>query len=263
MTFISINPEKCIRCGLCVQSCPVVLIKQDNKEALPFTESAGTENCILCGHCTAVCPSDALTHALLPRTDFFQAPPRDINSDALKDLLISRRSVRIYKKDPVPREQLEQLLQVCASAPSASNSQKTEYTVITTAKTLDRIRGLTLDWLRRNRGGSFYAKAADEGNDVIMRGGTCLVVAHSPKDYVWNITDSTIALTYMELYAASMNLGVCWAGLVTIAGQNTPELSKVLGVPEDRITAGALILGRPKQKHFLVPPRKNAVVNWL
>ena len=262
MNFISIHPEKCTRCGLCVQSCPVVLIRQDKAE-LPVAEAAEVGNCILCGHCAAVCPNDALTHALLPRQDFVQTTPKDISADALKDLLLSRRSVRIYKKDPVPREQLEQLLQVCAHAPSASNSQKTEYSVITTAKTLDRIRELTLDWLRQNRNGSFYAKAADEGNDVIMRGGTCLVVAHSPKDYAWNITDSTIALTYMELYAAAMNLGVCWAGLVTIAAQNTPELNRVLGVPEDRITAGALILGRPRQKHFLVPPRKNAAVTWL
>jgi nitroreductase/NAD-dependent dihydropyrimidine dehydrogenase PreA subunit len=262
MNFISINPEKCIRCGLCVQSCPVVLIKQD-KEERPVIEAADKDNCILCGHCTAVCPQDALDHSLLPRTDFLQAPPMEIRADALKDLLISRRSVRIYKKAPVPREQLEQLLQVCAHAPSASNSQKTEYSVITTENTLERIRELTLDWLRRNRSGSFYSKEADKGNDVILRGGTCLVVAHSPKDYAWNITDSTIALTYMELYAASMNLGVCWAGLVTIAGQNTPELNKVLGVPEDRITAGALILGRPKQKHFLVPPRNKAAVTWL
>lgn len=262
MDFISINPEKCIRCGLCVQSCPVVLIKQDNEER-PVIKTADKDNCILCGHCTAVCPNDALAHSLLPRPDFLQAPPKEIGADALKDLLISRRSVRIYKKDPVPREQLEQLLQVCAHAPSASNSQKTAYSVITTEKTLDRVRELTLDWLRRNRSGSFYSKAADEGNDVILRGGTCLVVALSPKDYAWNITDSTIALTYMELYAASMDLGVCWAGLVTIAAQNTPELSRVMGVPEDGIAAGALILGRSKQKHFLVPPRKNAAVNWL
>jgi hypothetical protein len=60
-----------------------------------------------------------------------------------------------------------------------------------------------------------------------------------------------------------MNLGACWAGLVTIAAQNTPELSRVLSVPEDRITAGTLILGRPRQKHFLVPPRNNAAVKWL
>ena len=42
----------------------------------------------------------------------------------------SRRSIRSFKPDPVPREVLEELLDVCLWAPSASNTQPWEFAVL-------------------------------------------------------------------------------------------------------------------------------------
>ncbi len=262
MSFISIDSQKCITCGLCVQSCPVALLKQEDHN-LPIVKAEDTENCILCGHCVAVCPKEALTHSLLPEEDFLSVPERTIDAESMESFLISKRSIRGFKKEPVSQEQLQKLIEVARRAPTASNSQNVSWGVISDPNRLDQIRRLTLDWINANRRVGFYAEAEKMGMDVVLRGGTSLVVAYSPEEYNWNMTDSAIALTYMELYASSMQLGTCWAGLVTRASQVIPELREVLGVSEGQIVGGALILGRPKQKHYLIPPRKPANVKWM
>lgn len=49
----------------------------------------------------------------------------------LLEAIRSRKSIRGYKKDPVPREVLKEILEVATRAPSADNSQPWEITIIT------------------------------------------------------------------------------------------------------------------------------------
>ncbi len=71
--FISVNPEKCILCGLCVRVCDEVMgvcalgfydrgfeasVKPELKNKLRDT------NCISCGQCVNLCPTGALTEKL-------------------------------------------------------------------------------------------------------------------------------------------------------------------------------------------------------
>ncbi len=46
------------------------------------------------------------------------------------EAICNRRSVRSFKSDPVPREVLEDLLEVCRWAPNASNTQPWEFAVL-------------------------------------------------------------------------------------------------------------------------------------
>jgi nitroreductase len=108
-----------------------------------------------------------------------------------------------------------------------------------------------------------YAKLAQEGNDFIMRGAPHLVVALADADIEWGLTDAAITLSYLELAAAAHGLGVCWAGIVQRALANNPEIAASIGVPTGRTVCGALMLGVPKHKYTLVPPRNAAKVNWL
>src|SRR4030042_5425741 len=43
----------------------------------------------------------------------------------------TRKSIRGYKPDPVPRQVLEQILELASRAPSAMNTQPWEFTVLT------------------------------------------------------------------------------------------------------------------------------------
>lgn len=260
MSLITIDAEKCNHDGLCVQACPVHIIEQQ-KGAVPFENPELTANCINCGHCVAICPTGALSHETLP-ADNFMPQPELPGSDSVENLLLGRRSVRIFRKKPVSREQLEKLLDVARKAPTASNSQNLSWVMIEDANVLDRVRELTLGWMGSDPKRARYLKAADLGKDVVLRGGTALAVACCPADYLWTETDCAIALTYMELLAASMQLGACWGGLVTAASWNVEGLNEVLGVPEGHKVGGALMLGQPARQYSLVPPRNPLRVTW-
>ncbi|MGD9950315.1 MAG: nitroreductase family protein [Desulfobulbus sp.] len=262
MSFITIDSSKCNQDGLCVQSCPVALLKQE-KGGFPFVLTTDTENCILCGHCVTVCPKGALSHCLLSQEDFLAVPDNQASSESMEALLISRRSVRSFKKMPIPHQHLERLLEISRRAPTASNSQKINWSIITGVDSLQQIQKFTLEWLATDPTRAHHIEAAAKGRDVVLRGGTALVVAYCPEDYIWTETDCAIALTYMELLAASMQIGACWGGLVTMASRHLTELKEILGVPERHNVGGALMLGLPKQKHYLIPPRNEAHVTWL
>ncbi len=55
------------------------------------------------------------------------------------DVIMGRRSIRGYKPDPVPRELIEEILQLAMRAPSSMNTQPWNFTVVTGAP-LNRIR---------------------------------------------------------------------------------------------------------------------------
>lgn len=260
MSFVTIYPEKCVRDGLCVQACPVDIFRQHPGE-IP-TVVADTSRCILCGHCVSVCPKGALIHSLMPMEDFRPVPELP-DAGTVEQLLVARRSVRAFRREPIPLQTIETMVETARRAPTASNSQKIDLIVINGPSRLDDIRALTMDWMASDPKRVHHVEAAARGRDVVLRGGTTLVVAHCPQDYLFADTDSAIALTYLELLATSMKFGACWGGLITIASRNNTALLQTLGVPEHHKVGGAMMLGLPTQKHYLVPPRDKARVTWL
>lgn len=260
--MITIDAQKCVRDGLCVRACPVNLIRMDGG-SVPEEVDGAADRCIRCGHCVSVCPEGALGNTLTPAGDYFPVPDKQPDAEAMENLLVSRRSARSFRKKPVAREQLERLLETARRAPTASNAQKLSWTMIQDPQRLDRVRELSLEWMGTDPSRSRYMEAARQGRDVILRNATALAVVHGPADYFWTAIDGTLALTYMELQAATMGLGTCWAGLVTFASTAVPELLPVLGVPEGSKVGGAIMLGHPRLKHYLVPPRNAARVTWL
>jgi ferredoxin len=66
MSLIQIDENKCLKDGLCVDDCPVMIIHQKDKESCPEMAPGGEAVCIECGHCVAVCSQGALTHQKVP-----------------------------------------------------------------------------------------------------------------------------------------------------------------------------------------------------
>jgi len=260
--MITIDAQKCVRDGFCVQACPVNLIKMDGG-AVPEEIDGAAARCIRCGHCVNVCPTNALDNTLTPAGEYLPVPDKRPDAESMENLLVSRRSARSFRKKPVERDQLERLLETARRAPTASNAQKLSWTMIQDPQRLDRVRELSLEWMGTNPARSHYMEAARQGLDVILRDATALAVVHGPAQSFWTAIDSTLALTYMELLAATMGLGTCWAGLVTYASTAVPGLLPVLGVPEGSKVGGAIMLGHPRLKHRLIPPRDAARVTWL
>ena len=260
MSPIVVDTSLCEKDGACVAVCPSNVL-DFNKEGFP--EEVPETQCILCGHCVAACPTGALTHRALPREPFLPAD-RKLPEPALIDgFLLSRRAVREFKEKPLARETLETLLDVARRAPTASNSQKLHWIVVDGAAKVHALSGETMDWMRASNGTSKMLERWEGGQDVVLRGAPVVIVACAPEDYGWGKQDCAIALTFMELAAEARGLGVCWAGFLTRAATVYAPLRKALSVPDGYVVCGGLMLGQPKYKYRLVPPRNPLSVQWI
>jgi nitroreductase/NAD-dependent dihydropyrimidine dehydrogenase PreA subunit len=260
MELISVDREMCRRDGICIAACPLGCIKAD-PEGYPVTVDDAV--CIECGQCVAICPHGALQHNHLPMANFLPAPRERASFAATAGLMKGRRSVRAFKEQSVPRETLAELLDIARFAPTAKNTQQISYIA-----TADPARTKTLgkaitEWMLPKPGMERYVRLHDQGQDFVMRGAPHVVIALADSDSDWGLTDAAIALSYLELAAAAHGLGVCWAGIVHRALANNPDLAASIGVPAGKKVFGALMLGVPKYRYALVPPRNPAPVSWL
>ncbi|MBU1042376.1 MAG: nitroreductase family protein [Proteobacteria bacterium] len=264
MELLTVDKEMCRRDGICMAACPIGCITAD-AEGYPVPVNEAT--CIGCGHCVAICPHGALENSRVPMADFLPAPRERADFPAVAGLMKFRRSVRTYKDQAVPRETLAELLDVARFAPTAVNTQQISYIVTQAPGKTRGLVGGVAEWMRANiQVRPYFARFVtewDSGRDRILRGAPHVVVALGDANNDWGDTDSAIALTYLELAAAAHGLGVCWAGLLHRALTNSPELAASIGVPANKKVCGALMLGVPKFKYSLVPPRNPAPVSWL
>ncbi|MBF0482706.1 MAG: nitroreductase family protein [Desulfovibrionaceae bacterium] len=260
MDFIKVDDAACKRDGMCADVCPTGCIELD-AEGLPRQTKGAM--CIACGHCVAVCPHEALGNSNLDAAGMLPLPESLPDAASVRGLMLSRRSVRVYKDTPVPAATLAGLLDTARHAPTAVNTQNVAYAACADpAKTREAAR-LCIEWLRGAGVYPHMVAAWDKGRDAALRGAPAIVVAHCPADYAWGETDCVIAVSYLELFAAASGLGTCWAGLLTRAAQASADLARLLAIPEGSVARAALMIGYPKYRYRAVPSRRAAKVTWL
>jgi len=260
MELISIDKEMCKRDGICIAACPLGCIKAD-AEGYPVT-AEGAE-CIKCGHCVAICPHGALGNSLLPIQDFIPMPRERAGFPALSGLMKARRSVRTFKDQPVDREVLAELMHTVHYAPTAKNTQQVSFIVLADAEKTHALGHAIGKWMAALPGMERYARLHSLGLEFALRGAPHLAVALCDIGSEWALTDAAIALSYLELAAAAHGLGACWGGIPHRALAANPELAAMIGVPEGKQVSGALMLGIPKFRYSLVPPRNELKAIWL
>ena len=264
MAMITIDRTRCKKDGICATECPFSLISLTGEDGFPEIRPAAARLCIQCGHCVAVCPQNALSLAAMNPEDFLAigngSPP---TLKKTGQLLTSRRSIRSYQRQTVPRAHIEQLLDLCRWAPSAKNAQPVNWLVLETPEAVQQLAGLTVDWLRTGATYPGIVAAWEQGKDMVLRNAPHLLVAHAHKDSLKPEIDCTIALTYFDLAASSCGIGACWAGiLMSAAAAGYQPLLNALALPEDHQLYGAMIFGYPRFPYFKIPARKEARVVW-
>jgi nitroreductase/NAD-dependent dihydropyrimidine dehydrogenase PreA subunit len=265
---ILFDEENCQSCGLCSMVCPSGKIHTGD-EKRPVIDNEAP--CISCGQCIAVCPSEALS----TDTSGFAAPKeagayrKGIDPVILASYLKSRRSVRIWKDNPVPRDILEKLIEIAAYAPSACNIHPVKWVVVENSTTIQEFVRASVAFLRTIPDNhpdkdviSSLVAQADLGFDPICRKAPALLIALT--DYEWPFfkDDSVISLTYIDAYAPSIGIGTCWVGFVLLILALNPNLRKILGIPDGWIPQAAMIAGYPGVKYSQIPPRKTPEVIW-
>ena len=259
---VNIDEEACTGCGVCAEVCIQGLIAPPEGGTPPRIPD---EECIDCGQCEAFCP----TGALVRRPDGMERAVPAIDPAVLGQYMKSRRSVRQYLPEPVPRETIEAVLEIARYAASAGNGQPVEWLVIHDPGQVRTVAGLVVDWMRGLAGSdhpmSAYVPhlvaAWDNGVDVICRGAPHLLVPHVPEGNPMASTDAIIALTHVDVAAPAFGLGTCWAGFVAMSREYAP-LREFYGLPEGRVPAYAMMFGYPRYRPQQVPGRKPLRVTW-
>ncbi len=153
----------------------------------------------------------------------------------INDVFFKRRSVRSFKKNPVPDDYIEKILSAAALAPTARNIQPWEFIIIRNP-------------VKKNE----IARLASVNASFISGAAVCIAVVC--KDTKYYLEDGCAATTVALLAAASLGLGACW-----VAGDKKDYCLKVrdlLSVPEGFKLVSLIALGFPDEKPS---PKKRSV----
>jgi nitroreductase/NAD-dependent dihydropyrimidine dehydrogenase PreA subunit len=273
MSMFIIDEKKCRKDGICVQACPMGILVQKDKTALPVPVKIAEELCIQCGHCVAVCPHGAFSLKNMPSEEC--PPVREewlLNAEQAEHFLRSRRSIRVYKNKPVDKELITRLIETARYAPSGHNSQPVEWLVVYESQDVQRLAAHVIDWMQSVQKENPELAAAlsldlvikrwQKGKDVICRNAPHLIVAHAPRENPTASTAAAIALSYLELAAPSLGLGTCWAGYLYGAALSWPPIQEFLSLPEGHITYGIMMAGYPEYKYHRLPLRRKPEISW-
>lgn len=150
------------------------------------------------------------------------------------DLILSRRTVRRFKPEPVPRDLLARIVDAGRLAPSAANLQPLEFVAVDE----EAVRARIFSCLR------WAAYIAPAGNPPAGEEPTAYIVTLvnrtvREKGYEY---DAGAAVENMILAACSKGLGSCW--LISVDKENVRE---ILGVPDTHVVDNVVALGYPAE----------------
>jgi nitroreductase/NAD-dependent dihydropyrimidine dehydrogenase PreA subunit len=271
---LMVDQTKCKKDGICVEICPNAIIGLSDEDGFPRIIPGLEMLCISCGHCVAVCPHGAMSHPNVPVED---CPPikKDlvIGWDQAAQFLRARRSIRVFKDEPLDQGLVQKLIDIASFAPTGGNAQLVRWIAVTDRAKVHALSEMTIEWMRGKLGETPYRFVYpaeflklvishwEKGDDPILRKAPALVMAKSPK---FASTDPTLALSYLELAATSMGLGTCWAGLLRAALLENQPLREAMQLKDDgSIFYYPIMVGYPKFSYRLMPKRKPAKIQWI
>lgn len=272
MKELIVDRERCTRCGLCIDVCNRKVLAADG-EGLPAVNPERAGQCNECGHCGAVCPAHACTAPGPKDTVYPLAAANDVTFEQARQFILSCRSVRRYKEQPVAREEIVELLEVARRAPTGSNVQPIRWLSVGGRDKMRRISDLIIEWFdteARANQEALKRYNIDEvvsrykgGYDIIFRDAPNAVFAITGPDARWGQEDGAIALTYFCLAAHARNIGSCWCGFGMRAVNQYAPLREYLGLAQDAVVRAIAFFGHPDIAYYSTPPRKPLRVEWM
>ena len=158
----------------------------------------------------------------------------------------SRRSVRLYRDDPVPRELIERVLDSARWAPSAVNSQPWHFIVV-------------LDSQRRSALAKTTGFAGVVSQGHVSKAPVLIALCGDERRSAWYVHDCCLASQNLMLAATALGLGTCWIGAF-----DEGQAARVLRVPDKIRVVGLITMGYPRRSDKRPTPRVplESVVHW-
>ena len=149
-----------------------------------------------------------------------------------------RRSVRSYTGDPVPREDLEKIVDAARLAPSGHNRQPWEFIVVTDRGAIDRLKTAAL-WMEN--------------------AGAIIAVVMETSSRFW-LEDGSAAVENILIASTALGYGSCW-----LQGYTEPregEFKELLGVPEGKKLLTLVPIGVPSEWPTREKKPLSEVLHW-
>jgi len=196
-----------------------------------------------------------------------------MNYDGFLELVRQRRSVRSFKEDPIPDEQVDKIIEAARFAPSGFNLQPWEFVIVRDGELKNRI----VQCIRDAVAVTWRMEAARESwqgvqppvvpppmgfagapvfiitfGDVRTRDGLPMIHRYSEESWNRTFTSSLAsAFIYMHLAATSLGLGSQWVSVITQPAVQC-FIKQLLGIPAPFQIYDMMALGYPK---MTPPPR--------
>ncbi len=160
----------------------------------------------------------------------------------------TRRSVKQYKSEPVPKELLDKIAEAGIAAPSGLNMQSPIVLVVTDRQVRDelsRLNAIDDPFLRK---APFY-------------GAPAVLVVLAKKDVRTRVYDGSLVMENMLLAAHSLGLGACWIHRAkeTFEKEEGKAILKKLGISEEYEGIGNCIVGYADCTPVEKPRKENRI----
>lgn len=143
-----------------------------------------------------------------------------------KENLIQRRSIRSYLPDPVPKELLDRVFEMCRYSPTARNLQAYYYIVISNSQVIDEI-----------------VKLRGPAGEPLRAAPLAIAVVASGEISRRVVQDACIAAYHLLLAAHIHGLGTCW-----VTDMDNDPVKELLGIPTEDYVACLTPIGWPAER---------------
>jgi nitroreductase len=157
--------------------------------------------------------------------------------DAL-EAIRKRRSVREYTGDPIPRQDLETIVDAGRLAATGSNRQPWDFIVVTEREMIDELK-VAARWMEK--------------------AGAIIAVVMDPSSRWW-VEDGSAAVENMLVASTALGYGSCWLEGYTLPREE--EFKALLGIPEDRRLLTLVPIGVPAESPTRAKKSLEEVIHW-
>lgn len=160
----------------------------------------------------------------------------------------TRRSVRKYKSDMIPREILEQIITAGTYAPTGMNGQSPIIIAVTNKEVRDKLSRLNAEIMNSNKD-PFY-------------GAPVVLIVLADKNRGTRVNDGSLVMANLMLAAHELGIGSCWIHRAKEEFERPEgqEILKSLGIEGEYEGIGHCILGYVDGEYPKAAPRKE---NWV
>ena len=157
--------------------------------------------------------------------------------DAL-EAIRTRRSIRKYTGELVPRNDLEMIVDAGRLAASGSNRQPWDFIVITDRQMIDRLK-VASQWMEK--AGAIIALVLDPSSR-------------------WWLEDGSAAVENILIACTALGYGACWLEGYTLPREE--EFKSLLGVPDAKRLLTLIPIGVPAETPTRAKKPLEEVIHW-